>query len=258
VSNDIKVCSYCGATEKETRISLFHKDKYYCRKHYLQLSRYGKIFERTIYDKNEIITYDDYAEVILYDKYGKEKARTIIDIKDVEKVATQKWYYLLDYCVAKINNNNIRMQNFLTDNMVFENGKYIQIMIDHIDRDKLNNRRDNFRVATKRQNATNSKIRTTNKSGVTGVLWYKGYGCWLAQITYKYKNIALKYTNDFDEAVIVRLKAEVQYFKEHSSNYNKEKGIIELTYTSQTNNKEKHIEMNLVGNILIQNKELLN
>lgn len=39
-----------------------------CSKHNSQMETHGHILERTTYDKNEIIIYEDYAEVILYDK----------------------------------------------------------------------------------------------------------------------------------------------------------------------------------------------
>ena len=69
----MKKCSICGITEKDTKII-----KGLCRKHYLQMYRHGKI-SRTIYDKNEIITHDDYSEIVLYDKNGNENGRSKID-----------------------------------------------------------------------------------------------------------------------------------------------------------------------------------
>ena len=35
---------------------------------------------------NEIVIYDDYAEIIIYNKQGNEKCRTLIDLDDIEKV----------------------------------------------------------------------------------------------------------------------------------------------------------------------------
>lgn len=40
----------------------------YCKKHYMQMYHKGKITTRTIYDPNEYILHDDYAECITYDK----------------------------------------------------------------------------------------------------------------------------------------------------------------------------------------------
>ena len=61
----MKTCCICGKTETETRII-----GSYCRKHYLQIYRHGKILDRTIYDKNKIDVINDIAYMDLYDKDG--------------------------------------------------------------------------------------------------------------------------------------------------------------------------------------------
>jgi hypothetical protein len=52
-------------------------------------------------------------------------------------------------------------------------------LVDHIDRNGLNNQRHNLRRATKAQNAQNCKIYANNTSGVKGVTWDKSRGKWL-------------------------------------------------------------------------------
>ena len=51
--------------------------------------------KRTIRDPNEIILYDDYAEIITYtlsdDKEWVEKQRLTIDLDDVDKCRKYKW-----------------------------------------------------------------------------------------------------------------------------------------------------------------------
>ncbi len=55
------------------------------------MSRYGKTLTRTMKDKNEYVLYQDYAEIILYDKNKNEKARVVIDLDDIEKCKEYKW-----------------------------------------------------------------------------------------------------------------------------------------------------------------------
>lgn len=57
------------------------------------------------------------------------------------------------------------------------------------------------------------------------------------------KNIYLGRSTDFDEVVQLRLEGEVIYFKEYSPNYNPDKNAICLTYISQSDGKEKYIEI---------------
>jgi len=53
-------------------------------------------------------------------------------------------------------------------------------LVDHIDLNPLNNRRNNLRLADKRKNATNAKKRSDNKSGYKGVCWSKPAKRWRA------------------------------------------------------------------------------
>ena len=55
---------------------------------------------RNKFSKNEIILFDDHAEIVLYDKHNQEKARAIIDLENVDIVRPAKWYQRPDGYVA--------------------------------------------------------------------------------------------------------------------------------------------------------------
>lgn len=57
-----------------------------------------------------------------------------------------------------------------------------KLIVDHIDGDGLNNRRSNLRIATKAQNAFNSKRHKDNASGFKGVSFHRARGRWTAWI----------------------------------------------------------------------------
>ena len=60
-------------------------------------------------------------------------------------------------------------------------------VIDHIDRNKLNNRRSNLRYATRQQNAQNiSKDPDTHTSNYKGVHWRKDRSKWSAKCAGKF------------------------------------------------------------------------
>ena len=55
-------------------------------------------------------------------------------------------------------------------------------MVDHIDRNPLNNTRQNLRLATNAQNQHNTGKWATNTSGYKGVFWHKHAQRWKAVI----------------------------------------------------------------------------
>jgi len=80
--------------------------------------------------------------------------------------------------------------------------------IDHIDRNKANNKISNLREASSQCNIRNTDNWATNKSGVKGVYWHNQSGRWRAKITVNYKVKVLGNHKAFDEAVCARLAAE--------------------------------------------------
>jgi len=86
------------------------------------------------------------------------------------------------------------------------------LMIDHINQDKHDNRICNLRVIDRCGNAQNSKIYITNKSGVKGVSFLKRDKTWRSFIHEKNKQIYLGSSKDFFEAVCKRKSAENKIF----------------------------------------------
>ena len=80
--------------------------------------------------------------------------------------------------------------------------------IDHIDRDRSNNRISNLRLVTNQDNNKNKAKYLNNSSGCTGVTWRKDRCKWQARIGIDFKQKSLGFYNDFDDAVAARKKAE--------------------------------------------------
>ena len=86
---------------------------------------------------------------------------------------------------------------------------------DHEDRNALNNRKENLRPATARENARNNSISSRNTSGVIGVSYYRSGNKWRAYINDDDGHfISLGYYFDKNDAIKARLKAEKQYYGE--------------------------------------------
>ena len=67
--------------------------------------------------------------------------------------------------------------------------------IDHIDGDRSNNAWSNLRIATRSQNAANSRTATSNTSGVKGVFWCKSTKKWSCNLR---RNGVVAYRASFD------------------------------------------------------------
>lgn len=87
---------------------------------------------------------------------------------------------------------------------------------DHINRNELDNRKENLRPATKSQNAQNNSISANNTSGFTGVHWVKHLNKWCSRININKKRVLLGYFNKKEDAIVSRLQAEAIYYKEFS------------------------------------------
>ena len=86
-------------------------------------------------------------------------------------------------------------------------------MLDHIDRNKDNNRIENLRECQKGDidNGKNRSIQKNNTSGHQGVCWDKPTKKWKAQIKVEGKCIHLGLFHSIDEAVSARLEAKKKY-----------------------------------------------
>lgn len=84
--------------------------------------------------------------------------------------------------------------------------------IDHINMVRDDNRWENLRIATKKQNTENRVIISSNTSGFTGVYWVGKYGKWLAKIVHNQKQYHIGYFDNKIDAARARAKAEKELF----------------------------------------------
>lgn len=109
--------------------------------------------------------------------------RTLVDESDFEILSEHRWSFQgQGYAISRIKGKNILMHVFLM-------GKKKGLEIDHKNRDKLDNRRENLRHVTRSVNCFNTGLRSSNKSGFRGVSWDKRREKWRATIKMNYKQI---------------------------------------------------------------------
>ena len=197
---DKKYCSHCGRIldSKACRKGL-------CSKHYLQQLKYGEFLDNSPYntnDPNDIIEYQDYAEVVLRDVSGYEIARVKIDLEDISLISQYKWSLHHNmYSIARIDGHKIQMHRLI---MNTENN----VVVDHINHDGLDNRKSNLRICTTAQNEWNARKSTRNTSGVKGVNFDKSRQKWRARISCNGQRFELGFFNTKEEAIQARYEAE--------------------------------------------------
>lgn len=84
--------------------------------------------------------------------------------------------------------------------------------VDHVNRDRSDNRISNLRLATRKQNMENQGLRSDNTSGHKGVSWDARRKKWLAQIRHNKQTIFLGRHDCIDKALSARAAAESMYF----------------------------------------------
>ena len=88
------------------------------------------------------------------------------------------------------------------------------VQVDHIDHDRGNNRLSNLRTVSHAENMRNQSLRSTNKTGVTGVSirrTRRGTIRYAATMVVDYKPIFLGNYDTLEEAAAARAEAEIKY-----------------------------------------------
>ena len=86
------------------------------------------------------------------------------------------------------------------------------MVIDHIDKNTLNDRKDNLREVSNAANMRNRKgLQSNNKSGVVGVCWAKNTNKWHSQLRFNGKTIHGGHYESFEDAVAARRQLEITY-----------------------------------------------
>lgn len=169
----------------------------------------NKIKNRNKYHKNEIKVYADFAKIFLYNDKNEEIGFTLIDSDFVEIASKYKWHTTNGYVLHSIERGSIFLHHLV---MGFDKKSNKDMVCDHINRDRKDNRRENLRIATNQENAINKGKQSNNTSGYPGVHFGKRRGVWEASIKINRVKINLGRFDTREEAIDARIKAEKKYF----------------------------------------------
>ncbi len=174
-----------------------------CSKHRSQWYRHHKFDDDTIFSDNKYVLYNDRAEIILKDKNCNEVGRAIIDLDDVDKCKPYKWHLRQrNYVIATIPNGTKSSDEKIHLHRLISGYDGNDLVIDHINRNPLDNRKCNLRIVNQQTNAANK--------GNSGVVLVPS-GRYQAHVTRHYKNIYIGTYDTYDEAVAARNAFVEQY-----------------------------------------------
>ena len=97
---------------------------------------------------------------------------------------------------------------------LYMTGRWPEAKVDHRDHNGLNNRWDNLRDASQRQNMQHTRLRSNNTSGYKGVAWDSNRKKWQVHISINGKNTSLGRFDIKEEAIEVYRKAAERHFGE--------------------------------------------
>jgi hypothetical protein len=125
--------------------------------------------------------------------------------------------------VGYIHSDGYRMvqldkKSYFVHRLIFAMNKlYFPVIVDHADRNSLNNKLKNLRDATHSQNMINRKLQVNSTSGHAGVFYDKSKGKWRASIKHHGRRIHIGYYGTKETAAQARREKELELYGEFSN-----------------------------------------
>lgn len=159
-----------------------------------------EINRRSVYNN----TYEDIGHCIK--GTTRKGVEFLIDKADYERVKNHSWVLSkTNRLVASVNGKVVFLHRFI---LGVDGG-----IIDHINGNNRDNRRENLRITDCKGNARNNISK--NKFGVNGIR-QKPNGKYEARITVNYKSVSLGTYATVEEAIQARIQGEKRYFGEYA------------------------------------------
>lgn len=154
--------------------------------------------------------------------YIKDKDyKFLFDKEDFELINKYCWHvhqfgYLVTNPHGRGKKSPIRLHRYLLAAHGLLDLNDTKHVVDHINGNVFDNRKENLRVVTRSQNTINQRIRSDSTTGHKGIHFYKRVGKYTAYLNKDHKRIFLGYFSTLDEAVAAYEKASKEIFGEYA------------------------------------------
>ena len=141
-------------------------------------------------------------------KRNKVRTNFIASLSSLELIKSRVWYphhdkAKPDAMIYALSKGGIRLHRLLVNP---SSGK----IVDHINRLPLDNRIENLREVSIKENNQNVSIHRNNKVGIKGVFYDKSKSMWVAHI-YRNGKTYSKYSRDMETAIKNRALLEIKF-----------------------------------------------
>lgn len=129
-----------------------------------------------------------------------------VDASDYEYLSQWKWNNVGGYAARVVYPTGLKGASYrvLMHRVILACPE--KLIVDHINHETLDNRKENLRIATRSQNQWNTLISKNNTSGHKGINWDRVNKKWRAGVGRNDKYINLGRFDTIEEAVAVRIK----------------------------------------------------
>lgn len=198
----------CGTMRRVSSAALSYGKSLSCG--CIRIEMFQKYLSNVEHVKNDFFEFDD--ETIGCYIRSKNKEIFYFDKQDFDKVKDFPWWISnMGYPYTQINNSESRrsipFHRFILDSP--------EGIVDHIDRNPLNNKRNNLRIVSMKENHRNISISFDNTSGYIGVCRSgekRKKDCdWRARISVDGREYS-KFFKTKEEAIIQRLFWELEFY----------------------------------------------
>lgn len=143
------------------------------------------------------------GEPVVFISLGKGR-EAIVDLDLYPHISMHRWGYCQGYACRYEHDSQGRTKLIkLHQDLFWKWG-------DHKNRNKLDNRRSNFRAVTRIQNAQNHGVRKDNSTGIRGVSFHALTGKYQVQINHAGKREYLGLCDTLEQAVAIRREASMR------------------------------------------------
>jgi hypothetical protein len=167
----------------------------------IKKDRLNKILSKPILRNNE-----GQAIIELFNKNGSKIGETIVDDDDYYELIKNSVNLSNGYVHTKDNNTTLKLHRVIMK--CYDESK----VVDHINNNPLDNRKENLRITTQNINIRNKSKTKNSSSKYIGVSYDKSRNKWSSSITVDYKKIYLGRFISEEQAAKVRDEATKKYF----------------------------------------------